>query len=47
MGSVMKQMVPIIVWNPKNDERYNEKIDMKSDNPMYCFPIYEWNEMTQ
>ena len=37
----MKTQIPTIIWNPKGDFRYNERIDMKTDNPMYCFPLLD------
>lgn len=39
----MERKMATIVWNPKSDDRYNERIDLKSDNPMYCFPIIDPN----
>lgn len=47
MGSVMKSQQPTIIWNPKNDDRYNELIDMKTENPMYCIPLLDTNKITQ
>eukprot|EP00347_Sterkiella_histriomuscorum_P020280 403338408 len=47
MGHVMNTLMPTIIWNPKNDDRYNELIDMKTENPMYCFPLLETSKITQ
>ncbi|CDW82923.1 UNKNOWN [Stylonychia lemnae] len=46
MGNVMQTQQPTIIWNPKNDDRYNELIDMKTENPMYCFPMLDSNKVT-
>ena len=44
MGSVMQSSKAIIVWNPALDSRYNERIDMKTTNPFYCFPIIDYTK---
>ena len=41
MGSAMQSKLASIIINPSLDERYNEIIDMKTQSPMYCFPIID------
>ena len=40
----MQSRVATIIWNPSNDEKYNEKIDMKTLSPLYCFPIIDYTK---
>jgi hypothetical protein len=40
----MESRIATIIWNPALDQRYNERIDMKTSSPMYCIPIIDYTK---
>jgi len=41
MGKIMDGRIPKLFLQPQADESYNERVDLRTSHPIYCFPIID------